>query len=89
MLRLGWPQAWAQALLALSFTGAALAAAAVAAAEPPVALNPGQFDLEQRSVELNSGYRMPIVGLGTYALSDEECYQAVTALLHNGGRLRP
>lgn len=30
---------------------------------------------------------MPIVGLGTYALSDEECYQAVTALLHNGGRL--
>ena len=87
MLRLGWPQAWAQALLALSFTGAALAVAAVAAAEPPVALNPGQFDLEQRSVELNSGYRMPIVGLGTYALSDEECYQAVTALLHNGGRL--
>lgn len=68
MLRLGWSRAWGCVLLALSFTGAALAAAAVAAAaaaEPPVALNPGQFDLEQRSVELNSGYRMPIVGLGT------------------------
>ena len=30
---------------------------------------------------------MPIVGLGTYSLSDEECYQSVLALLENGGRL--
>ena len=36
---------------------------------------------------LNSGYEMPIVGLGTYALSDEECYNSVTALLEAGGRL--
>ena len=36
---------------------------------------------------LNSGYEMPIMGLGTYSLSDEECYNSVTALLENGGRL--
>ena len=31
------------------------------------------FDLERRTVTLNSGYEMPVAGLGTYALSDEEC----------------
>ena len=45
------------------------------------------FDFESRTVMLNSGYEMPIVGLGTYALSDEECYNSVTALLEAGGRL--
>lgn len=30
---------------------------------------------------------MPIMGLGTYSLSDEECYNSVTALLNAGGRL--
>lgn len=45
------------------------------------------FDFESKTVRLNSGYEMPIVGLGTYALSDEECFNSVTALLDNGGRL--
>lgn len=45
------------------------------------------FDLEKKTVHLNSGYDMPIMGLGTYALSDEECFNSVTALLENGGRL--
>ena len=45
------------------------------------------FDFETKTVRLNSGYEMPLVGLGTYALSDEECYNSVTALLENGGRL--
>ena len=45
------------------------------------------FDFESRTVTLNSGYDMPIAGLGTYALSDEECYNSVTALLEAGGRL--
>lgn len=49
--------------------------------------NPGNFDLEQRTVQLNSGYTMPIVGLGTYALSDEQCYRSVQTLLKNDGRL--
>ncbi len=45
------------------------------------------FDFENRTVMLNSGYEMPIMGLGTYSLSDEECYNSVTALLEAGGRL--
>lgn len=45
------------------------------------------FDFESRTVTLNSGYEMPIMGLGTYSLSDEECYNSVTALLEAGGRL--
>lgn len=45
------------------------------------------FDFENKTVRLNSGYDMPIVGLGTYALSDEECMGSVTTLLENGGRL--
>lgn len=49
--------------------------------------NPGNFDLETATVTLNSGYEMPIMGLGTYSLSDEECYNSVTALLDAGGRL--
>lgn len=45
------------------------------------------FDFKKKTVFLNSGYEMPVAGLGTYALSDEECYNSVTALLENGGRL--
>lgn len=45
------------------------------------------FNFETKTVGLNSGYDMPIVGLGTYALSDEECYNSVTALLEQEGRL--
>ena len=47
----------------------------------------GKFNFEKRTVMLNSGYEMPIMGLGTYSLSDEECYNSVTALLESGGRL--
>lgn len=49
--------------------------------------NPGNFNFKTKSVILNSGYEMPIVGLGTYSLSDEECYNSVTALLESDGRL--
>ena len=45
------------------------------------------FNFETRTVTLNSSYEMPIMGLGTYSLSDEECYNSVTALLESGGRL--
>lgn len=47
----------------------------------------GVFDFETKTVLLNSGHEMPIMGLGTYSLSDEECYNSVTALLEAGGRL--
>lgn len=39
------------------------------------------------TVRLNSGYDMPVAGLGTYALSHEECMTSVSALLESGGRL--
>ena len=45
------------------------------------------FDFGTCTVRLNSGYEMPIMGLGTYSLSDGECYASVTALLEAGGRL--
>ena len=45
------------------------------------------FDLQNATVTLNNGYTMPIIGLGTYSLSDEECYNSVTTLLNAGGRL--
>ncbi|MDN5973221.1 aldo/keto reductase [Bifidobacterium crudilactis] len=43
--------------------------------------------MEHRNVRLNSGYDMPIIGMGTYALSDKECYDSVSAFLKTGGRL--
>ena len=47
----------------------------------------GVFDFENRTVLLNSGYTMPIMGLGTYALDYDTCINSVMALLENGGRL--
>ena len=45
------------------------------------------FDFEDRSVMLNSGYKMPIMGLGTYSLDHDTCVNSVKTLLQNGGRL--
>ena len=39
------------------------------------------------TVTLNSGYQMPINGIGTYSLHDEVCISAITAALHSGVRL--
>lgn len=47
----------------------------------------GVFDFENRTVLLNSGYTMPILGLGTYALDHDTCVNSVMALLECGGRL--
>ena len=47
----------------------------------------GVFDFENRTVLLNSGYTMPIMGLGTYALAYDTCVNSVMALIENGGRL--
>ena len=46
-----------------------------------------KFDLETKTVMLNSGYEMPILGLGTYSLDHDTCVNSVKALLANGGRL--
>ncbi len=51
------------------------------------ASNRRPFDFESKSVMLNSGYVMPIMGLGTYSLDHDSCVNSVKALLQNGGRL--
>lgn len=45
------------------------------------------FDFETKTVTLNSGYQMPIYGIGTYSLTDRECVDSVAAALENGVRL--
>ena len=47
----------------------------------------GKFDFKTKTVLLNSGYEMPILGLGTYALDYDTCVNSVKTLLQNGGRL--
>ncbi|MDE6664785.1 MAG: aldo/keto reductase [Ruminococcus sp.] len=47
----------------------------------------GVFDMENKTVMLNSGYEMPILGLGTYNLLDDTCVNSVVAELQSGGRL--
>ena len=47
----------------------------------------GTFDFENRTVLLNSGYAMPILGLGTYSLDYDTCVRSVMTLIQNGGRL--
>lgn len=46
-----------------------------------------EFNFETKTVQLNSGYEMPIMGLGTYSLTDAECAVSIAALLEAGGRL--
>ena len=53
----------------------------------PDAKAAGVFDFESKTVLLNSGYEMPILGLGTYALDHDTCVNSVKTLLQNGGRL--
>lgn len=47
----------------------------------------GVFDFDSKTVRLNSGYEMPILGLGTYSLDHDTCVNLVKTLLKNGGRL--
>ncbi len=47
----------------------------------------GKFDFESHTVLLNSGYRMPIIGLGTWTLTDDEAENSVYHALKSGMRL--
>lgn len=53
----------------------------------------GSFDLQSGengrapTVMLNSGYEMPILGIGTYSLHGETCVNSVTSALNSGVRL--
>ena len=53
----------------------------------PLSQSEGVFDLEKRTVLLNSGYEMPVIGLGTWTLSDDEAENSVYHALKSGMRL--
>lgn len=65
--------------LAVASCGLAGAASADEMARP--------FDFGRKTVALNSGYEMPIYGLGTYSLKGHTCAEAVKAALAAGVRL--
>ena len=46
-----------------------------------------QFDFERKTVMLNSGYEMPIIGLGTWTLNDDAAENSVYHALKSGMRL--
>lgn len=45
------------------------------------------FDFETKTVILNSGYKMPINGIGTYSLLDDVCITSISTALEYGVRL--
>ena len=47
----------------------------------------GMFNFEAKTVMLNSGYVMPLNGLGTYSLHRETCVNSVKSALASGVRL--
>lgn len=47
----------------------------------------GVFNLETKTVLLNSGYEMPVYGIGTYSLTGETCVESVSSALESGVRL--
>ena len=59
-------------------------------AEPPsaelISMEP-EFDLDAGTVMLNNGISMPILGIGTFALSDAEAEESVYWALRDGYRL--
>lgn len=55
--------------------------------EEPAASAAGAFDLENRTVLLNNGIEMPILGIGCFRLSDEQAENSVYWALRDGYRL--
>lgn len=47
----------------------------------------GVFDIDHDRVRLNSGYDMPLVGVGTWAISDKEAEESTYQALSTGMRL--
>ena len=54
---------------------------------PPVPNRNAAFDLNTRTVLLNSGYEMPHIGLGTWTLTNEQAENSVYHALKTGMRL--
>lgn len=49
--------------------------------------NNSNFNFETKTVTLNSGYQMPLNGIGTYSLTGDTCYNAIRNALDSGVRL--
>lgn len=80
-------RAWLQQINLLgAHTSAAVLDQTVVPAQSDQAKAP-VFNFEQHSVMLNSGYEMPINGIGTYSLLGDTCYDAITTALKTGVRL--
>lgn len=45
------------------------------------------FDLQSKTVTLNSGYKMPLNGIGTYSLTGDVAYDSISSALESGVRL--
>lgn len=45
------------------------------------------FNFETKTVKLNSGYEMPLNGIGTYSLTGDTCYNSIINALNSGVRL--
>lgn len=45
------------------------------------------FDFNKKIVKLNSGYEMPLNGIGTYSLTGKVCYNSIINALNSGVRL--
>ena len=45
------------------------------------------FDIQNKTVTLNNGYKMPVVGIGTYSLTGDVCVNAISTALKTGFRL--
>lgn len=45
------------------------------------------FDFDTHTVLLNSGYIIPLNGIGTYSLTGDECYNSIRSALDSGVRL--
>ena len=49
--------------------------------------NYNSFNLQTKTVRLNGGYDMPIVGIGTYSLTGATCVNSIVTAIQNGYRL--
>ena len=82
--RIGRVQGLSQAELKEVLGGGDAVVAFSLGKEPDMA---GRFDLENRTVLLNSGYRMPVIGLGTWTLDNGQAENSVYHALKCGMRL--
>ncbi len=72
-------------LLLLSGFGSGNASVTFSLNKEPVTV--GRFDFEKRTVLLNSGYEMPVIGLGTWTLDNDQAENSVYHALKCGVRL--